>query len=50
MEGNNKIYENFMTVLKNEDIQKYAGEGFWNLIQAIFTMNLKNMDLKYLRF
>lgn len=37
MEGNNKIYENFMAVLKNEDIQKYAGEGFWNLIQAIFT-------------
>lgn len=37
MEENNKISENFITVLKNEDIQNYAGEGIWNLIQALFT-------------
>lgn len=37
MEENNKISENFITVLKNEDIQNYAGEGIWSLIQAVFT-------------
>ena len=37
MESNNKICENFVSVLKNEDIQKYGGEGIWSLIQTLFT-------------
>lgn len=37
MVSNNKICKNFISVLNNEDIQKYGGEGIWNLIQAIFT-------------
>lgn len=40
MVGNNKICQNFISVLNNEDIQEYGGEGIWNLIQAIFTGNI----------
>ena len=25
------------TILSNEDLQDYAGDGFWNLIQAVVT-------------
>ena len=36
MESNDKIYDNIINVLKNDNIQNYAGEGIWNLIQAVF--------------
>lgn len=32
-----KQIEALTTILKNDDLQNYAGDGFWNLIQAVIT-------------
>jgi hypothetical protein len=40
IERTNKICENFIAILKNEDIQKYAGESFCNLIELLVTGEL----------
>lgn len=32
-----KQIEALTTILKNDDLQNYAGDGFWNLIQAVVT-------------
>lgn len=33
----NKQIEALTTILTNDDLQNYAGDGFWNLIQAVIT-------------
>ena len=35
MNNLNEQINALVTILKNEDIQNYAGESFWNLIQAV---------------
>jgi hypothetical protein len=37
MQENDKICDNFIAILKNEDIQKYGGDAIWDLVQAVFT-------------
>lgn len=37
MKDNETICDNFISIIKNENIQQYAGEGIWDLIQAIFS-------------
>lgn len=37
MNSNDKICENFISVLNNKNIQDYGEEGIWNLIQAVFS-------------
>ena len=34
------VCDNFGTVIKSEDIQKYAGNGIWNLIRFIYSGNV----------
>ena len=37
MKGREQLCNNFVDILKNEDIQQYGGEAFWDFIQALFS-------------
>lgn len=37
MREQEQICENFINIIKNEDIHKYAGDAIWDFVQALFT-------------
>lgn len=40
MKEQDQICENFINIIHNEDIRKYAGDAFWDFIQALFTKDV----------